>query len=127
MNVSPEQLFLQLGVVGAVLFVVWKLGSKWLDRQHESEKERTIAIADGFKAITTSLNNHSAADIASHERMVAAHHDTQQAVVRVEAKLDTLAEFTPVSQIPVPRQPTPPRGVPAGGYSYARPKTHGGG
>lgn len=127
MTLSPEQLLLQLGVVGAVLWVVWKLGGKWLDRQHESEKERTVAIADGFKAITTSLNNHSAADIASHERMVAAHNETQQAVVRVEAKLDTLAEFTPVSPVPTRRGSTPAKGVPAGGYSYARPKTHGGG
>lgn len=100
MSISPEQLMLQLGAIGAVLFVVYKLGMMGLDRWSEREKEKNAAIARGFESITTSVNNYSAADMASHERLFESHGEVREAVVRVEAKLDTFADLTPVRGIP---------------------------
>lgn len=107
MHLDPLQLFLQLGAIGAVLFVVWKLGSKWLDRQGEIEKERTAAIRDGFREITTSVQTHSTADVASHERLATAHGELRAAVVRLEGKVDAALDWqerTPVEgRTPQPR------------------------
>lgn len=112
MSIDPGQLLLQLGAIGAVLFVVWKLGGKWIDRQSESEKDRTLAISKGFEAITTSVNAHSTADIASHDRLAEAHGELREAVVRMDSKLDTIADLTPVKGI-------------RGPYSSTRGKTNG--
>jgi hypothetical protein len=68
-------------------------------RWAESEKEKNASIADGFKAITTSVQNHSAADIASHEKMAEAHSELRDVVVRMDSKIDTIADFTPVRGI----------------------------
>lgn len=42
---SLAQAFLQLGIGGALAFVFWKLGSKFLDNQRASESERTAVYA----------------------------------------------------------------------------------
>lgn len=105
MALDPLQLFLQLGAIGAVLFVVWKIGVKLVDRQGESERERTAAIAEGFKSITQSVNTHHAIDIESHAKLAEAHSDLLAAVQRFEGKLDAALDWqerTPVeSRIPV--------------------------
>lgn len=120
---NPEQLMLQLGLAGALLYVVFKVAMRFIDRWAESEKEKNTAIASGFEAITTSVNNHSAADIASHDRMTTAHGELRDVVVRMDAKIDTIADLTPVT--PVRRQ-TPGSGVPTSGYyPPSRPKTGG--
>jgi hypothetical protein len=67
------QLFLQLGICGAMLFVFWQIASKWIDKNSESEKQKNDAIAEGFRSLTTavvavsaSVADHHAADIESH-------------------------------------------------------------
>lgn len=124
---NPEQLLLQLGLAGAILFVVYKLGMKWLDKWAEGEKAKNATLADGFAAITTSVNTHSAADVASHEKLsasVAAHREQTVAFHnRIEGKLDAALDLTPRPQEIPRRALTPPRGV----YSQTRPKTSGGG
>lgn len=126
-SIDPAQLLLQLGAIGAVLFVVWKIGSKWLDRQRETEKERTEAIAEGFKQITTSVNTHSFADIASHDRLAAAHNDLRAAVVRVEGKIDAALDWqerTPVEGTRIPQRMQERRDTPRAGSQYGpRPGT----
>lgn len=94
------QIGLQLGIAGLIVWVVYKvamkLGGKLIDHWAESEKERNAALSDGFKAIVASVNNHSVADIASHEKVAESHARLAAAVVRVEAKVDTIADYTPV-------------------------------
>lgn len=118
MTLDPLQLLLQLGAIGAVLFVVWKIGIKWLDRQGETERERTAAIADGFKQITTSVNSHSTADVASHERLAAAHGELRAAVVRLEGKVDAALDWQE-------RTPVEGRIPPRTQYGPSRPGTKG--
>lgn len=89
MNLS--QLILQLGVAGLLIWVFYQVAMKWLDRWSESEREKNATIAEGFRNVTQSVNAHSAADIASHERLAESHGEVREAVTRVEAKLDTLA------------------------------------
>lgn len=120
---NPEQLMLQLGLAGALLYVVFKVAMRFIDRWAESEKEKNTAIASGFEAITTSVNNHSAADIASHQKLADAHGQLREVVVRMDEKLDVLADVTPVTPI---RRQTPGSGVPTSGYyPPSRPKTGG--
>ena len=127
---NPEQLLLQLGLAGAILFVVYKLGMKWLDKWSEGEKQRNSALADGFREITTSVNTHSAQDTAAHERLATAFyaHKEQAATndARIEGKLDAALDLTPAPQS-IPRRQTPAQGVPQGYYPPSRPKTSGGG
>lgn len=123
---NPEQLLLQLGLAGAILFVVYKLGMKWLDKWSEGERQRNAALADGFREITTSVNTHSARDVASHEKLTsefAAHREQTKADhTRLETKLDVALDLTPRPQeIPTRRQ-TPVHGI--GVYSQ-RAKTEG--
>jgi hypothetical protein len=124
MNLSPAQIALQLGIAGLLVVVGYRIALVLIKNWRETESERTTALANGLSAITTSVNNHSSADIASHERLVAAHNELAKSVVRVEAKLDTIAELTPVTPIPK-RSATPATGVSAGYYGPRRPKTSG--
>lgn len=69
MSLNPEQLILQLGVAGALLFVVYKLTTLAIERWGKIEDAKTAAIAEGFKSITSSINTHHQADIRSHQEM----------------------------------------------------------
>lgn len=102
MDLDVKQLALQLGIAGLLIAVGYRIALVLIKNWRETEKERTAALERGFGTITTSMNNHSAADIASHERLAESHADVREAVVRVEAKLDTIAELTPVKGIPRP-------------------------
>jgi hypothetical protein len=64
--VTLEQLFLQLGVCGAMLLVGWRIATQWLTYQREAERERTAAIAKGLFAITELVTDHASADQAAH-------------------------------------------------------------
>ena len=65
-----EQLFLQLGVCGAMLLVGWRIATQWLAYQREAERERTAAIAKGFDAITTLVTDHAQSDQAAHSKQI---------------------------------------------------------
>jgi hypothetical protein len=56
-NLDPEQVLLQLGLAGALLAVVLKLGMRLIDVFAVAEAERTKVIASGFTAITGRLDD----------------------------------------------------------------------
>jgi len=84
-----------------------------IDRQGEAEKERTLAIVKGFEQVTTSIQSHSSADVASHDRLAASHAEVRETVKRFEGKLDAALDWqerTPVeSRIPATRTQYGPR------------------
>ena len=103
MNLNPEQIVLQLGLAGLIVWVVYKLAMRALDRWHEAETAKTAAIADGFKAVTTSVNTHSAADIASHNRLAESHGEVREAIANMAGQLEGMAlreQTGPVRRIP---------------------------
>ena len=65
---SLEQLFLQLGVCGAMLLVWWKLESKRIDRNATIEDKRIEALAQGFRSIAELVTDHASADQDAHAR-----------------------------------------------------------
>jgi hypothetical protein len=102
-NVDPLQLVLQLGIAGLIVWVGFKISMRALDRWSESEKGRTEAIAEGFRSITNSVNTHSAADIASHNRLAESHGEVREAIANIAGQIEgmTLREQTgPVRRIP---------------------------
>ena len=98
------QLFLQLGIGGAVIFVCYKLWDKALDRQAISEAARTKVIGDGFAAITGTLSAHATADAASHRDMSDKISEFRGQLAGV---LDGMDRFTP-PPFEVPQQPSQP-------------------
>lgn len=125
MDLDPKQILVQLGIAGLLVVVFYRVAVLLIANWREAEKERTAAIAAGFSSVTASISVHHHADVAGHERMADGLGEVQQAVVRVEAKLDTLADLTPVRGITAPRRQTPPEGVPGATYNMTRPKTGG--
>ncbi len=129
------QLFLQLGIAGAMLWVFYKLGGKALDQQRVTDSERTKVIGDGFSAITIKIDTHASADLNGHREIV-------DRVSRFEGKLDANLDAssrversnTPIEGVPFahPQQhtvtrTTPPHGTPTpGGYHKRRGETDGG-
>jgi hypothetical protein len=106
MNVTPLQLVLQLGIAGLIVWVGYRIAMRALDRWAKSEQDRTSAIADGFRAITNSVNTHSAADIASHNRLAESHGEVREAIASMQGQLEgmTLREGTgPVRRVAIPR------------------------
>ncbi len=113
---NTEQLLLQLGISGAVLFVGYRIALVLLRNWREAEKERTKALADGFKGlidsfatIVTKVDGHHTMDIESHREL-------GEGLVAIQTKLDEARwyrdEFTPVGPIPKPRtSATPAKGV----------------
>ena len=67
---SLDQLFLQLGICGAMLLVAWRLADRALGYWRDSEKERTIALAKGFESIATLVTEHATADQDAHTKQV---------------------------------------------------------
>ena len=143
-----DAMFLQLGIAGAALLVMYKVAMRWManegKRQEASAKtederakiaaaadiERTKAIQEGFRA-----------DIAAHQAITSTMQKMANQFSRIEGKLDTILELTPIreqyhfgdpvmalassepkviidDQLPVER-PTPPsqRQTPPGGIS----------
>jgi len=120
-NLDPGQLILQLGLAGAILFVVRQLASKAMDQAaaaeaartrtlSESEAARTKAITEGFAAITGRVEAHHTADIQSHGELA-------KGIAEIKGQLDEARwhreEFTPIGPIPQPvrRAPSVPNGV----------------
>ncbi len=106
MNVDPLQLVLQLGIAGLIVWVGFKIAMRALDRWSEAEKARTAATADGFRAITNSVNTHSAADIASHERLAESHGEVREAIANIAGQLEGMAlreQTGPVRRVAIPR------------------------
>lgn len=139
-----RQLILQSGISALVLYVAFKIAMKLIDKWSATEEARTKVIGDGF-----------AADIAAHQAIAKTMGEWMVAFTRLETKIDTAFDLTPVHGVRVQafeqrsvivdmddireepdlqktppqgqkQRRTPPQGVPASGtYGPKRPKTHG--
>jgi hypothetical protein len=68
--VTLEQLFLQLGICGAMLLVWFRIESKRIDRNASVEDKKTEALAAGFKSLAELVGDHARADQESHSKQV---------------------------------------------------------
>jgi hypothetical protein len=68
--VSLEQLFLQLGICGAMLLVWFRIETKRIDRNATIEDNKTKALAEGFKSLAELVTDHAVADHQQHARQV---------------------------------------------------------
>jgi hypothetical protein len=100
--VSLEQLFLQLGIAGALVFVGWKVSTLLIEKWSVGEAARTKAIAEGFAAITGKVDAHHTADLQAHAEL-------GESVANIRGLLTR--EDSPV------KRKTPVRGVATGFYS----------
>lgn len=67
MNV--EQVGLQLGVAGLLIYSGVKVALLLIANWREAEKERTKALADGFTGLIGKLDAHHTSDLQSHQAM----------------------------------------------------------
>lgn len=136
------QLILQLGISGAVLFVGYQLGLKviaaWTTGERDrntswakAEADRTLAMAKAESERTASIQAGFSADIAAHQAMTAVVTALSNQFFRIEGKLDTVLDLTPVIEqhamlpdnngVPEPKRrekigrTTPGKGVPSVG------------
>jgi hypothetical protein len=65
-----EQLFLQLGICGAMLLVWFRIETKRIDRNATVEDNKTKALAEGFKSLAELVTDHAVADHQQHARQV---------------------------------------------------------
>lgn len=88
-----DQLFLQLGICGAMLLVGWRVATQWLTYQRDAERERTAAIAKGMGDIAALVSEHATADQDAHAKQV-------DRLAAIESTLG-LRIKTPVRGVPV--------------------------
>ena len=89
---SLEQMFLQLGICGAMLLVWFRIEGKRIERNATTEDKKTEAMSQGFATLASRVEAHHTADLQSHQEM-------STSIARIEGKLD------------ITRRNTPPRGV----------------
>lgn len=80
-----ENLIVQLGISGLVVYVGFKVAMKLIDKWSQGDSERTQAIKEGF-----------AADIAAHNEITKTMIAMQSQMSRTEGKLDIVLDLTPV-------------------------------
>lgn len=75
MRVSIEQMFLQLGICGAMLLVWWRIETQRGERQSKSddariatENRRTEAMEEGFRSLASMIAEHAQTDTDSHSK-----------------------------------------------------------
>lgn len=101
---SWETLIIQLGIAGAVLLLGYKLALVLIEKWSEgdlarteahitSERERTLAIAAGFAQITT-----------SHSQLAEQARAIEVGLERLDAKVATVLDLTPVRGVKIPSQ-----------------------
>ncbi len=116
-GLSFEQVALQLGISGVLIYAFVKVALVFISNWSKAEEARTKALADGFSALISKVDNHHTNDIQSHTGLATG-------IAEIRGKLDEAIgwqERTPVGEIS--RTRTPPQGVPAGYYPPQRPKT----
>lgn len=107
-----EQVALQLGIAGLIIFVGYKIVQEFLERwskveegRQKEEGRRTDVLEKGFGSIVEKVERHATTDLQSHT-------DLSTRIARFEGKLDEVLnwqERTPVTpvhgyekQIPAP-------------------------
>jgi hypothetical protein len=105
-----ENLIVQLGISGLVLFVVYQLGLKLIKVWRESEKERNANLSQNEKERNAAISAGFQADTAAHQQLVQVMQQIMRWCARIESKIDTAFDLTPRPQeIPTipPMQPIP--------------------
>jgi hypothetical protein len=153
MELNWGQIILQLGISGAIVYVVYRIAIKGMETQREAERERTKAFAEAEKERTQAIREGFAADIAAHDALAKVVGKLSSQFSRIEGRIDTFFELTPVREqlaarepkviidpamdddepTPVDRPPerplerrqTPVKGVPTQYGPFVRPKTSG--
>jgi hypothetical protein len=129
-RVNADQVLLQLGISGAVLFVAYKIAlvvlRNWREAESErtaayakAEDQRTTALAAGFMSLSGKLDQHHTLDIESHREL-------GQDLAQIKGALGVREDLTPVN-VPIPVGPQPTgthRRTPAGGLRLPRPGSH---
>lgn len=102
-RVSLEQMFLQLGVCGAMLLVWWRIETQRGERQSKSEdariaaeNKRIEAMEEGFRSLASMIADHAQADTDSHAKQterLAAIETTLSLRVKTPAKGVPLREI----------------------------------
>jgi prolyl oligopeptidase PreP (S9A serine peptidase family) len=111
-------LIIQLGISGLVLYVAFRIFMKLIDHQAKADSERTIAMAKAESERTQAIREGFAADVAAHNSITMVMQKMQNQNYRMEAKLDTVLDLTPVrgilreradsdEQVPVKKTPPP--------------------
>jgi hypothetical protein len=83
-----SNLIIQLGISALVLFVGYQIAMKLIDKWSEGDAKRTEYIQEGFKA-----------DISAHQEITKTMQVLANQFFRVEGKLDTVLDLTPVRGI----------------------------
>lgn len=91
-----SNLIVQLGISALVLFVVFRIGMKLIENNAKSDAARTDAIKDGFAADIAAHQAISSTMQAMQTAVTAAMTGLQNQFYRVEGKLDTVLDLTPV-------------------------------
>lgn len=99
-----SNLVIQLGISGLVLYVVFRIGMKLIELQSKTDSERTAAMAKSDSERTEAIRAGFAADIAAHNAITSVMQTMQNQNYRMEAKLDTVLDLTPVRGIKRLRQ-----------------------
>ena len=103
-----EQLFLQLGICGAMLLVWFRIETKRIDRNAAVEDKKTDAMTAGFQSIGLKIDSHHTADIQSHGALATD-------ISEIRGMLTERHE--------APRTQTPARGIPI--REVVRARSHG--
>lgn len=94
-----QQLIIQLGISALVLYVVFRIFMKLIDHQAKAESDRVLAQAKADSERTLAIREGFAADIAAHNAITTVMQTMQNQNYRMEAKLDTVLDLTPVRGI----------------------------
>lgn len=94
-----SNIVVQLGISALVLFVVYKIGMLLINRNAESTKERNRIYADAEKERTIAIKEGFAADMSAHQQIAVAMQTLSNYNNRIEGKLDTVLDLTPVRGI----------------------------
>lgn len=124
---DAKEIATNFGLPGLMMIAIYAIAKLWIASNERVQMERVKVDDKRADATVAALTSLSGKLDAHHTVDLQGHQELATGIARVEGKLDTLYEFTPVNQ-PVPsRKQTPASGVPAGYYPPQRPKTQGGG
>lgn len=121
---TTSNLFLQLGIAGAVLFVMWQLMAskmrsdaraeeKRLDIYARAEEKRTEAIVDGFASLTGKVDSHHTLDIQSHQAIATS-------IATLSGQVTEAISWQERTPIGGPPTPEPAKRAPHGFYSIGK-------
>ena len=99
-------MFLQLGIAGAMLLVMYRIAMRWMANERERQEAATKADVDRNKASaaaeierTKVIQDGFRADIEAHHAIVSTMTQLGNQFSRIEGKIDTIMDLTPVREL----------------------------